>query len=75
MHYAGPDFQVVLPGLPVVALDAPLLILLLVLCVLLAGYSIFRLAGGKSLRRIIRRRRRRYRQHKTRHSETGDQDR
>jgi hypothetical protein len=75
MHSGGPDFKMLTPGFPVVTPRTSILILLLILTVLLAGYCIFRLAGGKSLRRIIRSRRRKRRERNGRRSEPDGQGR
>jgi len=71
----GPYFRMLPQGLPVIDVRTPALILLLLLSLLLAGYCTFRLMGGKSLRRIIRERRRRHRKLKGRHGELDGQDR
>jgi hypothetical protein len=49
------------PDLPVVHVSVLAMMLLLVFCVALAGYSYYRYKGGKSIRRIIRKRFRHWR--------------
>lgn len=49
------------PNLPVVHASLLAMMVLLVLCIALAGYSYYRYKGGKSIRRVIRKRLRHWR--------------
>jgi hypothetical protein len=57
MRSGGVNF----PNLPVLHLQSLTLWVLLALCIAVSGYSYYRYKGGKSFRRMIRKRLRRWR--------------
>ena len=57
-----------LPNIPVVHLSLAGLVLLLGLCVVVSGYCYYRYKGGKSFRRVIRKKMRRRRRNAQKHS-------